>query len=249
MNNNNLRVLIIDDEKNAISALSVTIEEYASDVEIIGTALSAKDGLRLMRELDEIDVVFIDIQMPHMSGIQLIETVGEDRKFEVVFLTAFNNYAHEAFKLNAFYYLLKPINVSDFVSLIKKLKEKLKASNREFHHNKLKEAFRNKISIPSSTGIEFITISDIIRIEADGSYVNIHLVNKPPLVFAKNLKAIEELLLNDTFFRTHKSHLINIQFVVKYVSQKDGGTITMVDKSEIELSRTHKEEFMKLYKS
>lgn len=242
-----LRTILIDDEKNAVNALKIIIEEFAQNLEIVGTASSAKEGLQLIKTLQP-DVVFLDIQMPHMTGIELLESLEGEKTFEIVFLTAYNNYAQEAFKLNAFYYLLKPINLPDFIAVINKLSEKKSSMYFEERQANLKKLFGNRISIPSSEGVEFITISDIIRVEASGSYVTVYMINKKQLVFSKNLKTMEELLAKHAFFRAHKSHLINVNFVQKYLSFKDGGTITMVDGSEIDLSRSHKEEFVAMYK-
>jgi two-component system, LytTR family, response regulator len=242
-----LRTIIIDDENNAISTLKIIIGEFAPGLEVIGTASSAREGLELIRTTRP-DLVFLDIQMPHMSGIELLETVKDERTFEVIFLTAFNNYANEAFKLNAFHYLLKPIHVPDFLAVLDKLKADKAHGRQEERQRNLKKSFDNRISIPSSDGIEFITIADIIRIEAAGSYVTVYLAGKKSLVFSRNLKAMEELLHDHPFFRAHKSHLININFVQKYTPFKDGGTIVMADGSEIDLSRTNKEAFMALYK-
>jgi two-component system LytT family response regulator len=245
--NQQLKTILIDDEKNAINALKIIIEEFAPNLEIVGTASSSKEGLNLIKTLQP-DVVFLDIQMPHMTGIELLESIEGEKNFEIVFLTAFNNYAQEAFKLNALDYLLKPINIPDFIAVVNKLGAKQDVKDLKARQENLKKLFSNRISIPSSEGIEFITISDIIRIEASGSYVTVFMLNKKELVFSKNLKAMEELLFKHPFFRAHKSHLINVNFIQKYLSYKDGGTITMIDGSEIELSRTHKEEFVALYK-
>ncbi len=242
-----IKAVIIDDEKNAISVLQAIITEFAPQVAIVGTAHNASEGMQVIKGTLP-DVVFVDIQMPHMSGIEMLEILGNDRGFELVFLTAYNTYAQEAFRLNAFYYLLKPIHIPDFLMVINKLGEKRSAEELRQRHDHLKEVFSNKISVPSLSGTEFITISDIIRVEASGSYVLIHLKTGKPLVFAKSLKTMEELLKHKPFFRAHKSHLINITFIQKFISLKDGGTIIMADGSEIDLSRNHKEEFVSMYK-
>jgi two-component system, LytTR family, response regulator len=242
-----LKAVIIDDEKNAVNALKIIIEEFAPAVEVSGTASSAREGLSLIKDIRP-DVVFLDIQMPHMTGMELLDAVEGEKNFEVVFLTAFNNYAQEAFKRNAFYYLLKPINIPDFLMVVNKLVSKSTAEENAERQSNLKKAFENKISIPTSNGIEFITISDIVRIEASGSYVTVYLTGNKSHVFSKNLKSMEELLSHHPFFRAHKSHLINISYIKKFTSLKDGGTITMTDGSEIDLSRAHKEEFVSIYK-
>ena len=243
-----LKIVIIDDEFSAINALKTIIEEFVPQFEIIGTANSAREGMEMLNN-SRPDVVFIDIQMPHMTGIELLQSLDRDIDFEIIFMTAYNNYAQEAFKLNAFYYLLKPINIPDFLPVVEKVTEKKHAAKTENRRTKLEAAFGNKLSIPSSSGIEFITISDIVRVEAAGSYVEVFLISRKSLVFSKNLKSMETLLYNHSFFRAHKSHLININYIQRFVSHKDGGTITMSDGSEIDLSRSRKDEFVSMYKS
>lgn len=241
----NNRAILIDDEKHALNSLKIIIKEFAPEIEIVGMASSAKEGLELIEEKLP-DVVFLDIQMPHMSGIELMESIDNNRTFKLVFLTAFNNFAQEAFQLNAFDYLLKPVSIPKFLELAKKLNNN--SINTKNHQDILKKSFQNKLAIPSSDGIEFITISDIIRIEASGSYVIIYTTNNKPKMFSRNLKSMEKLLVNHAFFRVHKSHLINLNYVKNYSSQKDGGTITMIDGSLTYLSRKNKEEFISLYK-
>lgn len=241
------RTILIDDETSATNALNIIIQEFAPQLQVVGIANSAKVGLDMIHNLNP-DLVFVDIQMPHMSGIDLLETIKEPRSFEVIFLTAFNNYAQEAFKLNAISYLLKPIHIPDFLVVIDSFTRKAQLNAQENRKKQLTKVFENKISMPGSEGIEFITISDIIRIEADGSYVKIITTEKKAMLFSKNLKTMEEMLIKHPFLRVHKSHLINVHYVQKYIALKDGGTIIMTDGSEIDLSRTHKEEFIKLYK-
>lgn len=245
---NEIKTLIIDDEKNARNALKIVIEEFAPNITLIGMAASAKEGLDMINSLDP-DLVFVDIQMPHMTGVELMESIGTARSFDLVFLTAFNNYAHEAFSLKAFDYLLKPIRITDFLSLVERLSQKKEVAAESSHYENLRKNFADRLAIPSSEGIEFITIADIVRVQASGSYVEFFLLNGQTRLFSKNLKAIEKLLYKHSFFRTHKSHLINVNHIQKYAPYKDGGSIVMVDGSEIVLSRRQKDAFMDLYKT
>lgn len=239
--------VLIDDEQNARQALRIVIEEFAPQLEIVGIGESAKEGRDLILEKKP-QVVFLDIQMPHLTGMELIESIEpENRTFDLVFLTAHNSFAHEAFKLNAFDYLLKPIHIPDLLSVIKKIEAKHQESQDKLNLDRLRQSFHDRIAIPTSEGTEFITISDIIRIEADGSYVTIFLINQKQRVFAKNLKALEHMLVNHSFFRTHKSHLINVNHIQRYTPYKDGGSITMVDGSNSILSRRQKEAFVSLF--
>ena len=243
----NIRVVIIDDEKNARNALKIVLEEFAPQLQLAGMAASAREGMELIKE-QEPDVVFVDIQMPFMTGVELMESFGAVRNFEIVFLTAFNNYAQEAFRLKAFDYLLKPIRIPDFLAVVEKLETHLARPAGQGHLDRLKRSFDDRLAIPSADGVEFITIADIVRIEAAGSYAKVFLLDGQVKLFSKNLKAMEELLQDHPFFRAHKSHLINLRHIQKYAPYKDGGTIIMVDNSETILSRRQKEAFVALYK-
>lgn len=241
-----IRAILIDDEISALNALKIIVEEFSPMIQIVGVAQTSIEGLQLLKTVP-CDVVFIDIQMPHMSGIELLQSLQPNINFEIVFLTAFNNHASEAFRLKTLDYLLKPIHLPDYFRVVEKLQEKLETSGVQ-RSQFLQQAFENKIAMSGTDGVEFINVSDIIRIEASGSYVTIYGNKILPKVYSKNLKTMESLLQKHPFFRAHKSHLINLTHIQKYVSFKDGGTITMIDGSMIDLSRAHKEEFAKLYK-
>lgn len=242
-----MRAIIIDDERNAITALEIAIKDYCPEIEIIGTAQSAIDGIKEI-QLKQPELVFTDIEMPNMTGLELIESFS-DRNFEVIFVTAYNQYAIKAFKVNAIDYLLKPINIIELINSVKKIKAregKKNISNSQVE--KLKIALSGKLSIPISTGSEYLNIHEIIRIEADGSYVNIYSSDSKVRCVTKNLKSFEESLEDESFFRCHKSHLINLKHIAKYSPVKDGGYIEMTDKSIIPVSRDLKNELFQLIK-
>jgi two-component system LytT family response regulator len=236
-----MKVLIVDDEISAIASIETALKEYCDNIEIVGTATSAKEGIACVRSTSP-DLVFLDIQMPHMSGIEMLEAIGDVRPFEVVFVTAFNEYAVKAFKLCALDYLLKPINIIELINSVKKINSRKNIYSTQERVQTLRAAMNGKLAIPVSNGIEFIDVDEIIRVRAEGSYTSIFCINSKPKLVSKNLREIEDALEGYGFFRTHKSHLVNLKYIKKYLPVKDGGTIEMTDGSVIDLARSHKVE-------
>ena len=243
-----LKAIIIDDEKNAVTAMEIAIKEYCPEVEIIGTAQSAKDGIKEIQNKNP-DIVFVDIEMPQMTGIEMIEQFG-NRKFEVVFVTAYNQFAIKAFKVNAIDYLLKPINIIELINAVKKIAERIK--NRQpasqLQEQKLKTALAGKLTLPTASGSEYINIRDILRIEAYGSYSKVYTTDNKMRLITKNLKSVELSLKGESFFRCHNSHLINLEYIKKFIPTKDKGTIEMSDDSHIPVARSMKSELAELIK-
>lgn len=243
-----IRAVIIDDEKSAVTSIELTLKEYCPSVEVAGTATSAKDGMAQI-EVHKPDLVFLDIQMPHMTGVELLEKIGH-RDFDVIFVTAFNDYAVKAFKLNAIDYLLKPVSIPELIRAVNKVIEG-KGSRKELPEkmDRLKASLSGKVGLPFSSGTEFIKINEIIRIEADGSYCNVITTDGKTRLISRNLKEMQTALEGESFYRTHKSHLINLEHIKKYSPLKDGGLIEMADGTNIEIARGNKAEFSALLKN
>ena len=240
-----IRAVIIDDEKSAVISIELTLKEYCHGVEVAGTAYTAADGIAAI-EQHRPDLVFLDIEMPHMTGIELLEKIG-DRSFEVIFVTAYNDFAVKAFKLNAVDYLLKPVSIPELIKAVNKVRDK-KGNERDTDDKikRLRETLSGKIGLPFSTGTEYIKIADIIRVEADGSYCRVVTTDGKTRLISRSLKEIQLALEDESFFRTHKSHLINIEHIKKYSPSKDGGDIEMADGAHVEIARTSKPEFAAL---
>lgn len=242
-----LRAVIIDDEKNAVTAMEIAIKEFCPEVEIVGTALSAKDGMKEIQTKNP-DLVFVDIEMPQMTGLELIEHF-ENRKFEVIFVTAYNQFAIKAFKVNATDYLLKPINIMELINAINRISNRIeKQAVSQIQVEKLKIALASKLTIPTANGSEYINIKDIIRIEADGSYSKVYTVDAKMRLVTKSLKSFECSLEGESFFRCHNSHLVNVEYIKKYNPTKDKGNIEMIDDSNIPVARSAKTELAELIK-
>ncbi len=242
-----LRAVIIDDERNAVTAIEIAIKEYCPEVEIIGTAFSAKDGIKEIQNKNP-DLVFVDIEMPQMTGLEMIEHF-ENRKFEVIFVTAYNQFAIKAFKVNAADYLLKPINILELINAVSRISLRIEKQNvSQVQVEKLKAALGGKLTLPTANGSEYINIKDIIRIEADGSYSKVYTIGNKMRLVCKNLKALVNSLEGESFFRCHNSHLINVEYIKKYSPAKDKGNIEMTDDSNIPVSRSVKFELAELIK-
>jgi two-component system LytT family response regulator len=243
-----IRAIIIDDEKNAVKGLEIAIKEYCPEVEVIGTAFSPIEGMKEIQNKNP-NLVFVDIEMPQMSGLEMIEQFNT-RNFEVIFVTAYNQFAIKAFKVNAIDYLMKPLNILELINAIKKVADRLeKQIISPLQVEKLKIALSGKLTLPTINGSEYINIKEITHIEADGSYSKIYTIDNKMRLVSKNLKSLESSLEGEAFFRCHNSHLINVEYIKKFCPTKDGGYIEMIDQKEIPVARSVKAELVALIKT
>ncbi len=241
-----LNVVIIDDEPDAVRFIQGIIQEYCPNLAIAGTANSARDGVSVITQKKP-DLVFLDVQMPHGSGFDLLSSFPE-KSFDVIFITAFNHYAIQAIKFSAVDYILKPVNISEFIEAVSKVEQK--RASREYHNidysnllENLKTPVPSKLAIPTNDGIEYLNTSEIIRIEADRSYSWFFLTDKKKYLVSRNLKEYQELLSDINFFRPHNSHLINLEHVKKFI-RHEGGYIEMTDGSNVPVSRGKRDLFL-----
>lgn len=242
-----LRAVIIDDESNAISNLRKIINDFCGDVEVIGTASGVSDGYNVIKQLNP-DLIFLDIKMPDGSGFDILERL-ERRNFDVIFVTSYNQHAIRAFKYSATDYLLKPIDIDDLNSAVKRIIDKRKNKEPQENYqelfNNLQYTIPQKIGISSMTGKEYISLESIIRMEAKGSYTSFILENQKNILASKRIKEFEELLQEKSFLRVHNSHIINLLHVKRY-TKSDGGWITLSDDSTVPLARRRKDLFESL---
>ena len=242
-----LITLVIDDEADAVEFISSLIVEYCPDLVIGGKANNVSEGVQLIKEIKP-DLVFLDVEMPNGTGFDLL-THFPEKHFEVIFITAFNHYAIKAIKFSAFDYILKPINIKEFIDSVNRVINKvtlgLISKNESFESllENLRATHPSRLVIPTSDGKEYINPKDIIRIEADRSYSWFFINDKRKILVSKHLKEFQELLNDRNFFRTHNSHLVNLDFVKKFV-RIDGGYIVMTDGSQVPISRNRKDLFL-----
>ena len=238
--------IIIDDELKGRIALSQKLSDYCSDVRLAGEAENGEDGIKLIEKLKP-DIVFLDIEMPRMNGFEMLLRLPQ-KNFDLIFTTAYDQYAIKAIKYAAFDYLLKPIDIEELKMAISRsnnlqngnTEKKLEVLDQNLHG----KTNLNKIAISSNDGLLFFNIADIVRLEASHNYTFIFFTNHPKLLASRTLKDFEELLSAEIFFRTHHSHLINLNYIKRYI-KGDGGQIVMQDGTYIDVSRRKKEEFLK----
>ncbi len=240
--------VIIDDEKKARDFVNFLVESYFSDIIVLANASSVVEGIKAIT-IHKPDIVFLDIKMQDGTGFDVLEAIPK-KKFEFIFITAFDQYAIKAFKYSAVDYLIKPIDIDEFISAIARIKERLKTKiNTKQHYNALKENIQNKsltkLVIPSIKGFEYISTSDIVRFEADGRYTKVFLTNKTIVTASKLLREFIDLVDNKDFYRTHKSHLINLKHVKMFI-KAEGGSILMTDGSKVSISKNHKDDFLNM---
>lgn len=242
-----MKAVIIDDENDSRQILANYLAKYCPDVMVCGFGESVATGLAEIRK-HQPHIVFLDIEMPYGNGFDLLDQVGEVT-FETVFVTAFNNYAIRALNQSAAYYLLKPIDIDELVKAVDKIKHERTGENYMEHARVLLENIKSgstKIMLPTLEGFEIVTISTILYCEAADNFTKFHFETGNPLMICRTLKYFEEILGEHRFLRIHRSFLINPEFVIRY-SKGKGGTVTMKNNQELEVSPGKKKEFLDLF--
>jgi len=248
-----VRVVIVDDEEPGSDYLHKLIQEFCPEVEVVAVANSIRSGIEKIT-LNKPDLVFLDIQMPGGTGFDILEKLGElgGLDFQVVFTTAFDNYAIKAFRFSALDYLLKPVDAEELMESIKKVakmkigESDLKSKFDFFINNYNNDEKFTQIALPTFDGFEIVDLKNVIRCESDGSYTKVVIEGQKNLVVSKMLKEIEELLGNGNFFRTHRSHLVNLDHVKRYLKTRGGSVIT-TDGEEVPIARGKKDQFIAIF--
>lgn len=245
-----IKTIIIDDKAANIATLNKLVEMYCPQIDICATAENITEGYQAIIKYQPA-LIFLDIEMPDGSGFDLLRKF-ETLNFEVIFTTAYNQYAIQAFRENALAYLLKPIDIEDLQAAVTKADQQITLKHRNTHIEAYIQRMQaqpiGKISIPVLDGYLFINYQDIIRCEASGSYSNFFMSDGRKLVVSMRLKECEELLPMGPFFRVHHSHIINLQYIVRYIKGR-GGHVVMEDKSTVEVAASKKEAFLELMKT
>ncbi len=240
-----IHTVIIEDERDAVSLLSGIINEYCPSLLIVGVAGNIPDGLKLIEDVKP-NLVFLDIEIEGGTSFQLLDRL-KHVSFKIIFTTAYDQYALKAFKYGAIDYLLKPYSPKDVVRSIERVKKTQYDQtifNRLDYLIKQNKPSQNiKINIPTSEGMNIVSVSNIIRIEAYRSYCFAYLSDGDRILVSKPLKDLEAMLPDYMFFRVHSAHLINMDYVKKYIKE-DGGSIVMNDGCHIPIARRRKSEFL-----
>ncbi len=240
-NCNKLTAIIVDDELFGRENLKKIIENYCTEIEILGCADSVVNAKKLVNQHCP-EVVFLDINMPVLDGFDFLEEY-EERNFMVVFVSAFEEFGINAVKAGAVDYLLKPLNIKELKQTVHKL---LVSKNKNSKSETVLEA--DKLILPTAHGFNVFMFNDIIRLEAEGCYTKVIIKDGKNRIASRTLKDFEDTLPKDIFFRIHKSHLINLKYIKDY-SKFDGNIVTMTDGSKIEISRRRAPDFIRKIKA
>lgn len=241
--------IIVDDSLQARKLLSLMLAEVADDMQLLGEAANVQDAVALIQSVKP-DVVFLDIEMPGKSGLQLVEEISRDVvPYQVIFTTAYNEYALRAFRLSAIDYLLKPIDEKQLTEAVEKVRKIKSSQQNELRLQSMIQNFKNQqettLTVPSLNGYIFLKVKELLYIKANGSYTEIHVEGKPPITVSKNLKYFESALESIAqFVRVHRSYLINVHQMKRF-HKADRGLIVMNDDAEIDLARDRREVFFK----
>ena len=244
-----IRAILIDDELNSLQNLRQKLDEFCPDLEVVAMAQKPEEAMLLIKH-HKPDVVFLDIEMPKMSGFRMLDELGEC-DFEIIFTTAYNHYAIDAIRISAFDYLMKPIAIKELQTAVDRL-NKLRSSSQTKEKIDIlktsmgeKKSQDDKIAIPTSEGLEFIPIKNILRIESSSNYSKIFFKEGKNILVTKLLKDFEDMLQPYRFYRIHNSHLINLSYIQKFV-KANGGQVLLQDGTLIDVARRKKEEFLKM---
>lgn len=242
-----LNAIIVEDEQISREILKNYLKKYCPNVNVLGEAANVDEALVLIRNHD-LDVVFLDVEMPYGNAFDLLDKVG-DIIFETIFVTAYNHYAIDALNAHASYYLMKPISIDDLIKAVDYVTE-IKTKENALHGQILApktNLVHGKITIPQQDGFEIINTSDILYCKADDNYTEIYLNTNKKKVVSKTLKYFEEALNNTSFARVHKSYLVNVNEIVKYVKGK-GGSVVLSNGKHIMVSASRKMELLSYFK-
>jgi two-component system LytT family response regulator len=242
-----IKAMIVDDEPLCCQSLQLLLEQNCPDISIVGiynNGLSALEGIRSQ----QVDLVFLDVEMPRMSGFEMLEALGPI-PFKLIFTTSYDKYALHAFRVSAVDFLLKPIDRRELIQAVDKVRTTTDTLNNqqvELLLQKINQPSRplHKIAMPSIEGLEMVPIENILYGESSDNYTNIFLKNKKKMLVTRSLKELEDLLEEHSFVRVHRSYIVNLNEVERYV-RGDGGYVMMSDGKMIDVSRSRKEELLK----
>lgn len=238
-----MKTVIVDDESKSRQTIRNFIEKYAPELFVVGEADSVESAVSLIEKVKP-ELLFLDIQMPDGTGFDLLGQLSYSN-FKLIFCTSFDQYAVKAFRYSAIDYILKPIDPDIFIGAVRKI---IREKSDNTTEDKLEVLKQNKISftrlaLHSAEGINLVKVENIIRCESSVNYTKFVLNGLPNILVTKTLKEYDELLSSQDFIRIHKSHLVNMNYIKKYI-KGEGGWVEMHDGSKIEVSRRKKETLM-----
>ncbi len=242
------KVIIVDDEEGARESISNILEQYFPEVQVIAKADNIEAANRKIVTFKP-DLVLLDVEMPYGSGFDLLNRFDKI-DFDIIFITAYDHYAMKAIKYSALDYLLKPVDIDELREAIKKHQEK--PQEELPNHENIQTLMDNlktepnslKIGLPDGGGLIFVNIGDIVRCESEGNYTNIFLNSGKKILVAKTMGEYEDMFKGENFFRVHRSHLINVNHLEKFVKGSSANYVLLSDGSKADVSRRKKSEFI-----
>ena len=230
------KAVIIDDEKMARTVLSVLLEDCFDDIEVVASCHDLQSGIDAIKTHLP-DVVFLDIEMPEQSGLELLNHFEDHEvNFSIIFTTAYSQYALQAFKLSAIDYLLKPIELSELKLAIERHMKNRRKAKLSLLKNNLDPELPQKIAIAATNAVRFVEVEKILYLKAEGSYTHLYMNDDSSMLVSKRLKHYGDLLeYNKFFYRCHKSYIINLAMVTEYV-KSDGGYLVLANKHHVSVS-------------
>lgn len=242
-----MTAVLVDDEKHCRDVLALLLAKYCPQVTLLASCSDGSEGVSAI-DMHHPDLVFLDIEMPGMSGFDLLKSC-QFTGFRVIFTTAYNEYAIQAIRHNALDYILKPIDKDELKQAVAKAEEAVSSRNNskvdEFVAYLNRQKTGDRIALPTMEGLQILQSEEIYYCESDGGYTHFFLTNGKAVLISKTLKEVEDVLESKGFCRVHHGYLINVRYVQKYI-RGDGGEVVMANNKNIPVSRNKKQEFLNL---
>lgn len=245
-----IKAVIIDDEKHSIDTLTWKLGHYCSDITVQDTFTDALEGVDYLRS-QPVDLLFLDIEMPKLSGFDVLEELGPDIDFDVIFVTAYDSFGIKAIKFSALDYLLKPVQNKELVEAVNKHRNRNgQVSAIQMNHllqnlQAERNGRPNKVGLISKESIEYVDPDQIILCEANSNYTQVYLTSGSKRLISKTLKDFEDMLMPLGFFRVHNSYVINLAHVKEYI-RSDGGYLVLKNQFKVPISKNKKEQLLEL---
>lgn len=243
-----IEVIIIDDEPAARELIESLVNKFTKEATVVASIASKRDAIEYL-ERSQPSIIFLDVELADGTGFDILEKFPDINSY-VIFITAYEHYSLKAIKHNAFDYILKPVDLSEFSNTLLKAIDTIKSNQKKTTSNytNLFKELKKRISVPTRTGYMYYDMDDIICLEADGSYTKLHLTGGRTVLISKGLAEVQASLANTGFLRVHKSFLINLQHIVE-LRKDDGVHLMMSDNKYVPIGSKYKEEVMNLLRS
>lgn len=244
MKQKTIKAVLIDDEMHCTASLAINLQELNQNITVVNSFNKPSEAVAYLEQNHNFDILFLDIEMPGMNGFDLLKKL-EHIPFDVVFVTAYNQYAINAFKYSAFDYLLKPVDENDLQQCINRWRQKpqngIEQKQLDFLGNLFKVGkLPDKLALPTHDGLELVVINNIVHCQSDSNYTNFHFADGGTLLICRTLKDVEAALTAHGFIRIHQSHLVNPAHIKKLV-KNDGGYLIMSNNSQLRISKNKKD--------